>query len=163
MVSKYSLIALASNRIHLFGAIGIIGVILLIINGFDISYIITFEALIVSAISVVFSVTVTVMEANRRDIEKRLECFYKPIEQVIESSVNIESKYDDIIFRLQEIRRYDHLAKDETTKELVRQLTGASKITATNIDNIKILLEAVKKDIIYYEEILAAYPISRIV
>jgi hypothetical protein len=42
-------------------------------------------------------------------------------------------------------------------------LTGASKISATNIDNIKILLEAVKKDIIFYEEILAAYPISRMV
>jgi len=156
MVSKYGLIALASNRIHLFGAIGIIGGIWLTINGVDISYIITFEAFIISSISFVFSVAATVVDANRRDIEKRLECFYKPIEQIIDSSVNIKSKSDDIIFRLQEIRRYDHLAKDETTKELVRQLAGASKITATNIDNIKTLLEAVKKDIIYYEEALAA-------
>ncbi len=163
MISKYSLITLASKRIRLFGAIGIIGGIWLMINGVDISYILAFEAFIISSISFVFSAAATVIEANRRNIEKRLECFYKPIEQIIGSSVNIESKYNDIIFRLQEIRRYDHLAKDETTKELVRQLTGASKISATNIDNIKILLEAVKKDIIFYEEILAAYPISRMV
>jgi len=72
MISKYSLITLASKRIRLFGAIGIIGGIWLMINGVDISYILAFEAFIISSISFVFSAAATVIEANRRNIEKRL-------------------------------------------------------------------------------------------
>jgi hypothetical protein len=52
-----------------------------------------------------------------RYIEKRFECFYKLIEQILESDVNIDNKYDQIIENFKEIRRYDYLAKDEATKD----------------------------------------------
>lgn len=101
------------------------------------------------------SVAIPSNAVMKGEIEKRLEFFYKPIEQIIGSPVTIEHRVEDIIIQLQDIRRYDHLAKDKSTKDLLRQLTCASEASATEISEIKRLLEVVKKDIIDYEERLA--------
>lgn len=121
----------------------------------DLALITTFGAFIIATIALMFSIAIPVDDARTREIEKCLECFYKPIAQIIESPVNIENNFDNIISQLKEIRRYDHLAKDETTKGLFQQLTGTTATSKPNmICKMEKLLEHVQKDIKDYEKIL---------
>ncbi len=105
---------------------GITVVIGLLAAGFklDPNLTIAFCAFSISGIALLFSIAIPIDEARAGNIEKRLECFYKPTAQIIESKDNINNNPDKIIAKLQKIRQYDHLAKDETTKKLFRQLTG---------------------------------------
>ena len=153
MASKFSPIksTLASMRILV--VIFIFAGIMSFIFGGDT---IAFGAFIISVFSYMTSVAIQAHVAMREDIEKRLEYFYKPIDRIIGSPFTIENRAEDIIFQLQDLRRYDHLAKDKRTKDLLRQLTYASEATVTEISDIKRLLKVVNKDIRYYEESLDA-------
>lgn len=117
-------------------------------------------AFIFSVIAVMFSIAIPMDDIRIKDAEKRLECFYKPIEQIIESPINIDNNFDKITVRLKKIRQYDHLAKDITTKTLFQQLIETRMGVSTtpsitgNKEKMKILLENVKKDIVDYEKIL---------
>jgi hypothetical protein len=117
-------------------------------------------AFIISVIAILFSIAIPIDDIRIKDTEKRLECFYKPIEQIIESPINIDNNFDKITAQLQKIRQYDHLAKDVTTKTLFKQLTetqmGVSTTSSTteNKKKMKTLLEYVQNDKLDYEKIL---------
>lgn len=117
-------------------------------------------AFIISVIALLFSIAIPMDEIRIRDIEKRLECFYKPIAQIIESPINIDNNFDKITAQLQKIRQYDHLAKEVTTKTLFQQLTETRMGVSTtpsiteNKKEMKKLFEYVQNDIVDYEKIL---------
>jgi hypothetical protein len=131
-------------------------------------YVLTFCTYIIAVIALVFSVAISMDENNINGIEKRLECFYKPVAQIIENQDKINDRFDEITTQLQKIRRYDHLAKDETTIGLFRNLTGtlvtvSTAPSITKKKDMKTLLGRVQKDIIDDEKYLNELyvPLSR--
>jgi hypothetical protein len=153
MVYKNSPMRLAFYAMILLACITIIVGFIYVINGIDP---LAYCAFIVSSFSFVASVAIPAEAAMAHNIEKRLEFFYKPIILAIGSPCDIEKRVDDIILKLQDIRQYDHLAKDKHTKDLLWRLTSASETKATQIYYINKLWEVGRSDVKDYEEKLAA-------
>jgi hypothetical protein len=106
---------------------------------------------------VLFSSSEVIADENKerkvRDIGNRLEKFYKPTEEILKDTYNLNYNINQIVINLRKLKRHDHLAKDLEARNLFRECTEIkNKNSEVLKKELKKLRDVVEGEIINYEK-----------
>ena len=117
------------------------------------AFVFSLVVLLISYFSLFFPFEKTTNERKFADICHRLENFYKPTDEILKDTYNLNYNINQIVRNLRNLKRYDHLAKSPGVRNQFRECTEIkNKNSEICREELLKLRNIVKKDIIDYEK-----------